>query len=482
MSANWLRRVGGTVLGLAALAVNGGQAVAPQARSVTFTPSEAGAFQGYSSSIRRPRGIYVVAVLDRARESGDEDLDALLGNPAVSGAAVRVFWSTLQPAKDKYDFSKIDAVFAAAVAKHKTVQLILLPGFGTPSWVLDELTSCDDLRSDAVTSSGSSARGRRDPAQRGGRAGRGRQGQSGQSGPSGQTGPSEEQSAQCGKQTFDVSEGARHGQAQQLPLPWNPTYKAYWRTFLTEVASRYGGNEAFVSIAVTGPTAESAEIIMPRTGNQLDRWAQLLELSYHDSSYHRTDKAFVDEWHAAVVMFGEVFRNVTLVLTRGSGLLNFSPGQDAAAQVAITSAFGRQRLGSNAKATQTSGLKACRETAGGIRGVKEMSTDKSLPDLVLGGAQFDTSFSQKPGTEGCPTSCDKETAACQSLTPRDALTNVLTVFFDGTPAGKIFGSSTGAARMNYMQVYAPDIAYAAAQPAVQALLEKASEQLLKQAR
>src|SRR6516165_1426740 len=96
--------------------------------------------------VRRPRGIYVVVVLDESRAKKDsDDLDALAANPAVSGLAVRMFWSSLQPAKDRYDFSKLDAAFAIAAARHKTVQLIIVPGFGTPAWVLDEIPSCDDV-------------------------------------------------------------------------------------------------------------------------------------------------------------------------------------------------------------------------------------------------------------------------------------------------------------------------------------------------
>src|ERR1700722_10753402 len=92
---------------------------------------------------RKPRGIYAVVALDETPGAAPPDLPALLGNPAVSGLTVRVFWSTLQPAKDRYDWSKLEEAFAAASSKNKTVQLIILPGFGTPRWVMDELPTCD---------------------------------------------------------------------------------------------------------------------------------------------------------------------------------------------------------------------------------------------------------------------------------------------------------------------------------------------------
>jgi hypothetical protein len=424
--------------------------------------------QNRSTSIRRPRGIY--AVVAETRRDRSSDLDALLNNPAVSGLAIRIFWSSLQPAKDRDDFSALDVAFTAAAAKHKTIQLILVPGFGTPSWVLDELTLCnEDVPATATT-------GRRGGRAEGGR-GEGRRG----SAPAPARASAAAGSATCGKAMFENSEGRANAQQQLLPMPWNPAYKNYWKAFLTKVAARYGTNEAFVSIAVAGPTAESVEIILPRAGNQLERWAQLLEGAYRDASYHRSDKAFVEEWDAAITMFDKVFQNVTLIVTRGSGLLSFTHGQGEAAQAEIMTSFARHRVGSNAKATQTSGLKACRETVAGIRGVKEMAADGSFSPRVLGGAQFDTSFSQKPAAEGCADSCEAAAPVCRDVTPQQALVNVLKNYFDGTPAGDQFGAVKGKAPMSYLQIYAPDFIYAATQPAVQALLERASQRLQAQA-
>lgn len=429
--------------------------------------------QNTPPSVRRPRGIYAV-VADTRAAAERIDLNALVNNSAVSGLAIRVFWSSLQPEKDRYDFSTLDAAFAAATAKHKTVQLILVPGFGTPSWVFDELTSCDDAPAQSAGGSAATTgrRGGRAETKRGEKRGGEISG-----------GESSGGSPTCGKATFENTEGrGARAAAQPLPMPWNPTYKSYWKGFLTAVAAKYGSNEAFVSIAVAGPTAESVEIIVPHTNAATERWASLLQGAYRDASYHRSDKAFVEEWDNAVKMYGEVFSNVTLVLTRGSGLLDFTHGQSDAAQAEIATAFGRRQVGSNLKATQTSGMKACRETNGGIKGVKEMATDSAFSPRVLGGAQFDTSFSQKPSAEGCAASCEAASAACQGVTPKDALVNVLKIYFDSTAAGSAFGAANGRAPMNYLQIYAPDITFAATQPAVQALLDQASQRLLAQAR
>ena len=68
------------------------------------------------------------------------------------------------------------------------------------------------------------------------------------------------------------------------------------------------------------------------------------------------------------------------------------------------------------------------------------------------------------------------------MSPAQALSNVLSVYFDGTPAGNLYGASRGAARMNYLQIYEKDIEFAGTQPAVQATLEQVSQRLLTQAR
>ena len=62
----------------------------------------------------------------------------------------------------------------------------------------------------------------------------------------------------CGTVTFKGYTEPNDGNV--LPLPWNPVYKSAWQTFLTAFAARYASNPAFVSIAVAGPTAASAEI------------------------------------------------------------------------------------------------------------------------------------------------------------------------------------------------------------------------------
>jgi len=467
----------------------------------------------------------------------------LLGNPAISGLTLQVHWDTLNPnappGANAYDWSYVDDAFAQAAEAAKTIQLIVPPGFQTPQWVLSQIPSCDGLFAFPV-----------------------------------QTPPST-----CGTATFvGYSEG---GDGTVLPLPWNPIYKSAWRTFLTALAARYGSNPAFVSIAVAGPTAASAEMIVPNNNNSNnpqtqfdlpiapnDMWRQLLLFQYPGmAAYKNSDQAFIDEWNAAIDMYGEVFSGVTLVATTGDGLINFSsnftipsafsadcgnPNMDCAAETTILSHFVDPTAGgANAKATQTSGMEASRACIGnlGVAGVKLLS--QSTAQLagssaqILGGAQFNTSFANFTLQEGCtstfppnasdmpagcsipsnctiqaciPVACIPQACLAPGVTqaslasyptygkvlsmdpmalipPEQAEYNVLNVYFDGTAVASFFGGTQGAAPLNYLQIYSPDIQYAEANvnaPAqvvetggatvsmtAQALLNLASQKLLE---
>jgi uncharacterized protein (TIGR03437 family) len=372
----------------------------------------------------RPRGIYAVADVENeiaALQAVNPSITAaqldagfnsfyqsLLSNPAVAGLAIRSSWATLNPnpagAANAYSWSLVDDGFNQAAAWNaqnpakapKTIQLIVTPGFGSPQWLLNQIPSCDSLFKTPVV-----------------------------------TPPST-----CGTATFTgFSEG---GNGDVLPLPWNPAYKSAWRDFLTAVAGRYGSNPLFASIAVTGPTAASAEMNLPHDGNSnnpqtqfgapitpSNMWIQLQVFHYPgQTAYQKTDQAFIDEWNNAIDLFGQMFSGVTLVVTTGNGFPNFTgatitippafaadcannPSLACAAATTILQYFMQPGVGgANAKATQDSGFAAARVANDlGVPGVKQLSqvTAHFAPASaqVLGGSQFSTTFSIATLTEGC---------------------------------------------------------------------------------
>jgi hypothetical protein len=481
---------------------------------------------------RRPRGIYAVVNVEeniKKEQAANPSVTAaelksyfvnlykdLLDNPAVSGLALWVNWSALNPnppsAPNAYDWSVVDDAFSQVSAWNsrnpskppKTIQLIPLPGFQTPRWLLAKIPSCDGLFQSPV-----------------------------------QTPP-----PTCGKATFA---GFVEGRGvRELPLPWNPLYKSSWRTFLLALAARYGSKTAFVSISVAGPTASSEEMILPDNANTPKQgqfggllpnamWHKLLAFHFPGRAlYQHSDQIFIDEWQAAINMYAEIFTGVTLVATTGSGFPNLAlrgftvptefsaacphPNMDCAAEMTILSYLARPNVGgANAKAAQEDGMEASRASFGrfnlgvdGIKLVARTTGQSASPSAhVFGGAQFNSSFTNFTLTEGCtskfppgpldrpagctvppsctiqmcmPVACIPQACLAPGVTPSDlagfqtfkdvprkdlispeqALYNVLKVYFDGTPAASPFGATPGPTHLDYLQIYAVDFQYAAA--------------------
>jgi len=443
----------------------------------------------------------------------------LLDNPAVSGLLLETEWQQLQPSDPgllssppnpgSFYFNYVDDAFNAIIAWNKanpskppkTLQLGASPGFNSPlnkqgsGWLLNYLSSCDSLfvGSSVVLPN---------PALTG-----------------------------CGYTTIFFKSEDLPVEQLPLPMPWNPTYKAYWKAFLTALNQHIASNReyvsSFVSIGVGGPTASSTEIILPNGANASDctskspknpnacpltlpgvsgsasvtvytAWNCLLGNAYGapgncllpgyglTSSYINSDRAFVEEWAAAIDMYGEVFSGVTLIVVTGNGLPNFpvasnpylqnaplafgpdcgtssTSTMDCAAETAIVAYFAGPPIGgANAKATAMAGLTARDLTvptpASGSERVKWLTYNTTdgpsvlnssgsgtgsmvLVSRMLGGLQLAGKFSDTiPNAQGVS---PMQTEGCFSsppcpMTPEQALLNVLTAYFSGTSVGSAF--------------------------------------------
>lgn len=159
-------------------------------------------------------------------------------------------------------------------------------------------------------------------------------------------------------------------------------------------------------------------------------------LAYKDwTKYQQSDVAFIDEWEHAIDMYGKIFNGITLTVSTGDGLPNLdvpncdvNTGQtcsfaipvspidfhgvcyakgdmDCAAETTILAYFNQSTVGgSNAKATQTDGMKGAGTSGNlGVPNVKLISFEtefKSPSERILGGAQFAQSFSKFTDDEG----------------------------------------------------------------------------------
>jgi uncharacterized protein (TIGR03437 family) len=385
----------------------------------------------------------------------------LLADPTIAGIAFGAHWDQTQPssgtAASSFDWSYLDDVFTAATAAHKTVQLIMTPGVDAPAWLMAQLTSCDPL----FTKSGAPAN--------------------------------------CGKVTFAGFPEQQRADTNVMPMPWNTVYQQAWTDFLTSLNSRYGSNPALVAVAITGPILASDEMILPTSVNTTaaqpsglapdDMWAALIQNAFPtNASYQKSDQVFIDAWKQAIDAAESIFTGLTLFLGPDAGqdfptfgLTSVTPHADntlfalecsTAVKAQLVSCEAKTEIlsyfvkvtGSNVKATQVGGMTASSPSTNGnigVPGVKVLTSLTPAPAVpFVGGAEFDHPISLSTTMEetGCPSGNND----CVGLTIEEAAYNVLTVFFNSTPAAAFYGGTVGTAPIQYLDVPLPDLQYAQA--------------------
>ena len=434
----------------------------------------AGAF-GAAGAVRKPLGLY--AHIEASEAIGSypgkspsaavlhaylQNLYAgLLADPAISGIAFGAHWDQTQPssgtAASSFDWSYLDDAFTAAAAAHKTVQLIMTPGVDTPAWLMAQLPSCDPL-----FSKGSAP-------------------------------------ANCGKVTFAGFPEQQRADSNAMPLPWNTVYQQAWTAFLTSLNARYGSNPALVAVAITGPILASDEMILPTSVNTTaaqpsgwapdDMWAALIQNAFPtNAAYQKSDQVFIDAWKQAIDAAESVFTGLTLFLGPDAGqdfptygLTSVTPHADntlfavecsTTVKAQLVSCEAKTEIvsyfvtvtGSNVKGTQVGGMTASSPSTNGnigVPGVKVLTSLTPAPAVPLvGGAEFDHPISLSTTME--ETGCPSGNSDCAGLTIEEAAYNVLTVFFNLTPAAAFYGGTVGTAPIQYLDVPMNDLQYAQA--------------------
>ncbi len=137
-----------------------------------------------------------------------------MNNPCISGVALQIHWSDIEPVQGKPDWSKLDELFAAAESFKKWVHLEIFPGFFAPAWALKGVKS----------------------------------------------------------EQFAIQYGPGKGTVLSLPMPWNEVYLNRWFAFLKQLSARYGKSPAFRMIGAAGPTSVSVEMTLPHTPEDMGKW------------------------------------------------------------------------------------------------------------------------------------------------------------------------------------------------------------------
>ena len=168
-----------------------------------------------------PSGL--VVVIEDKPHADRLDLRALK-SPFMSGVALQIHWSDLEPVEGKPNWSKLDQLFAAADSSKKWVQLLIFPGFFSPAWALEGVQT----------------------------------------------------------ELFAIQYGPGKGTVLPLPMPWDKVYLGRWFAFLQQLSDRYGKSGAFRMIAADGPTSVSAEATLPAGLENIKTWQKD---SYRPSKY-----------------------------------------------------------------------------------------------------------------------------------------------------------------------------------------------------
>jgi hypothetical protein len=221
-------------LALLAACAPAGQAPPPTSQAtasvpeLTPTPSTNGA-----ASLKTAGGVFIVTSHNVAIRQ------ATYKNPAVDGIVIRTFWSNVQPAPNRFDWSFIDSQVQAASASGKKVILVVLPGAFTPQWALQGV-----------------------------------------------------QSAQ-----FVVDYGFVQGTTVTLPMPWDPIYLTRWFAFVRVLGQRYDSNPVVVNVPATGPTSISEEMSLPDDPGAVAKWTQLgYTLSKYEDAWQQALAAYVQSF------------------------------------------------------------------------------------------------------------------------------------------------------------------------------------------
>jgi len=181
--------------------------------SLLFPVAATAAAAQSSASVRNSAPSGLVVVIENKPQEKQLNLRAL-NNPYISGVALQIHLSDLEPVEGNPDWSRLDQLFAAAESSRKWVQLLIFPGFFSPSWALEGVKTAD----------------------------------------------------------FPLQYGPGKGTIEKLPMPWDAVYLNRWFAFVKLLSQRYGNSPAFRVIAADGPTSVSAEYSLPGKPEDVPIW------------------------------------------------------------------------------------------------------------------------------------------------------------------------------------------------------------------
>lgn len=195
-------------------------------------------------------GLYVLMKPNQRFES-----KTLESYPA-EGISLRTSWKDLQPREDGYDWSYLDQAIGTAKAAGKKVMLRVLPGIHSPDWAL---AGVDSIR-----------------------------------------------------YTVHKIGHPLQGQTVKIPVPWDAVYLGRWTAFVSALGRRYRDDPSLVLIQMAGPTANTAEMHLPKSPDDRAVW---------ERKGYRRDR-LVAAWKTVIDAYAGAFPNHGLAVDISIPLYN----------------------------------------------------------------------------------------------------------------------------------------------------------------
>ena len=236
---------------------------------------------------------------------------------------------------------------------------------------------------------------------------------------------------------FEIQYGPGKGTSAKLPMPWDRVYLGRWFAFMKLLSARYGGLPAFRMIAAAGPTSVSVEMTLPNSPAAHRQW---MADGYAPARY-------LSAWDNTFHFYAETFRNQCISLSApGLPILGAGPKGRAAHLRAKQEVIERAaRAVGNRLAIQSSDLHA---------GHAAVEAPDNTEFINSYSGRIITGFEMRSGSQDAIASKVMGAEGDPPLALRRSI-------------DKGMARNSGGRHVNYLEIYAADVAPAAMQPVLQ---------------
>ena len=183
-------------------------------------------------------GLWVTQKVSEDAGALDIFANSIRANHQLTGVCLHVPWNEVEKEAGKPDFSAIDKFVAVLRGIGMKYQLGFKPGASTPPFVYAE-----------------------------------------------------------GAQSFETRvmnpHRANFGEAIVIPIPWDPIYQRNFSRVIAQLGERYASDPLCVSVVLTCANLLSAEMHLPKRGEDLAKWKAL---GNYEEKLFETYKKYTDEW------------------------------------------------------------------------------------------------------------------------------------------------------------------------------------------